>query len=157
MNKRYLKAFLLGVGVGLIITSSMNIVQMRSENNIPSEEFIRSEAKKLGMVDPVEYIDKSKVINNPTNVIEPDSKPQDEVTKAPEVGKTINVYIPQGSNSEDIADLLLEEQLISSQKSFLDKVYSKNYSGILRWGNYKFNEGISEDEIIERLVKGAEE
>lgn len=68
-------------------------------------------------------------------------------------GKII-VEIPEGSNTSDIAKILLNNNLIGNSKAF--KYYAKktNTDVQLKAGNYILSKNMSVDEIIKVLIKG---
>ncbi len=135
--------FLLGIGIGIIFATVMNIM---TQTKI-TESFIRQEAIKLGMIEPKEFFDKSsstkyiddKDISKSSNQESTDSKV---------------IRIPKGMNSKEIATMLKSHNLISSEDQFLNILYVQGLTNKIRWGDYKIDDGASEEEIIDKIVKG---
>ncbi|QEK12245.1 endolytic transglycosylase MltG [Crassaminicella thermophila] len=142
MKKDVLIGILLGIGIGFVLSSGLNIIKPKTNKLAFSKEYIKSEAKKIGMIDPAEYFDKtdnSKIDSENNNI-----KSNNEII--------INIH--RGYTSEDVAKVLKQNNLISSEKEFLKKVYMKGLENSLRWGKYKFNLEDSEEMILNRIVKG---
>jgi hypothetical protein len=133
----------LGIGIGLILSSGFHIIFHQNQNITYDEEFIKSEARKIGMIDPVEYFDKQEMNNNMNEIN----------TKEQEENKFI-IEIQKGDRSEDVARILKENDLIQSERQFLNKINERKLENKLRWGEYEFTSNDSEKEIIDRIVKG---
>ncbi len=73
----------------------------------------------------------------------------DEEVKVEEV----NVTIPKGAVSDDIAEILEKEGLIEDKTDFHNYVKEKNMETKLKYGEYKISSDASFDEIIEILSK----
>ncbi|QZY56780.1 hypothetical protein [Crassaminicella profunda] len=140
MKKNVFIGVFLGIGIGFILASGFHIISHQNEKVLYDEEFIKSEARKIGMIDPVEYFDKKDV----------HSKMNTKETKV----KNIIIEIQKGHKSEDVATILKENNLIQSEKEFLDRINEKKLENKLRWGKYEFTLNDSEKEIIDRIVKG---
>ncbi|QXM06119.1 endolytic transglycosylase MltG [Crassaminicella indica] len=139
MRRDVLVGVFLGIGIGLILSSGFNMI-LHQNKRIIDEEFIKSEAKKIGMIDPVEYFDKRDMN------IKIDTKEDKD--------KKIIIEIQKGYKSEDVARILKENNLIRSEEEFLNKINNKNLENKLRWGKYEFTSKDSEDQIIEKIIKG---
>ena len=61
MKKTLMFAITLGVGIGLVFSSGVALILQPDDTSKVSEDFIKSEAKKLGMIEPSEYIDKKQL------------------------------------------------------------------------------------------------
>jgi cell division protein YceG involved in septum cleavage len=133
----------LGIGIGLILSSGFNIIFHQNQNITYDEEFIKSEARKIGMIDPVQYFDKQDMNNN-----------MNEVSTRKKEEKNFIIEIQKGHKSEDIARLLKENNLIQSEREFLNKINERKLENKLRWGTYEFTSNDSQKEIIDKIVKG---
>lgn len=67
--------------------------------------------------------------------------------------KAVEINIPEGSSTKDIADILKENGLIKSRTVFLLKVKSSEYSKNLNYGKFILNKKMTVSEIIEFLGK----
>lgn len=66
---------------------------------------------------------------------------------------TIKVIIPRGSNSSQIAQILLANKLIVSADEFLDEVHKMRVSKRFKAGTFVIKSGLSQREIIKELTK----
>jgi cell division protein YceG involved in septum cleavage len=103
-------------------------------------DFIKSEAKKLGMIDPVEYFDKT---DKEKGNLQLDAQNEDKII----------VEIPKGVTSEDVSEILKEKNLIASKKEFLNKIHEKGLTYKIKWGTYEFSPDTSEADIIHIIAQ----
>lgn len=81
------------------------------------------------------------------------------MAKEPEEDRTIVnkfVEIPKGSNTETIGNILKEEGLISNVVYFRILAKIKGLDATFQYGEYTFNTGMSEEEIMEILATQGE-
>lgn len=151
MNNKSIRLLLIGVGIGLILSSSLNLIFQSNHQKKRTPEDIRSEARRLGMIDPKEYFDKSVPDQDKTaNQAEPKKD-----HKQPELSEEeIIITIKKGSTSEDVARLLKEHNLISSQNTFVSRIYARNASYKLQAGTYRFHKTMTMDEMIDTMLVG---
>ncbi len=64
----------------------------------------------------------------------------------------ITIVIPSGVSSEQIANILYENQLIDDKSAFIQTIIDKNLSNKLRAGTYNFNTSMNMDEVITKLT-----
>ena len=151
MNNKSIRLLLIGIGIGLILSSSLNLIFQSNHQKKLTPEDIRSEARRLGMIDPKEYFDKSVPEQNKT-VNQPELKKDD---KQPELREEeIIITIKKGSTSEDVARLLKEYNLIASENTFLSRIYARNASYKLQAGTYSFYKTMTIDEMIDAMLIG---
>ncbi|SHI79437.1 YceG-like family protein [Geosporobacter subterraneus DSM 17957] len=149
MNNKSIRLLLIGIGIGLILSSSLNLIFQSNHQKKLTPEDIRSEARRLGMIDPKEYFDKSLPEQNKT-VNQPELKKDD---KQPELREEeIIITIKKGSTSEDVARLLKEHNLIASENTFLSRIYARNASYKLQAGTYSFYKTMTIDEMIDAML-----
>ena len=72
-------------------------------------------------------------------------------------GESVTVEIPEGTSTRELVSLLKEKGLIRYEAVFYLKLYQTGNQGKLRYGSYDLNTGMSLDDLIETLVKGARE
>ena len=71
--------------------------------------------------------------------------------------RDVEIEIPKGSSTEDIANILYEEGLIGDTLSFRIRVItSAEYKGKLRYGKFYLQTGMSQEEIIKTLATQGE-
>ena len=80
-----------------------------------------------------------------------------EYTRDTREGETVTVEIPEGTGTRQVASLLKEKGLIRNELAFYLKLYQTGNQGKLRYGSYDLNTGMSLDDLIGVLVKGARE
>lgn len=69
---------------------------------------------------------------------------------------TVSVKIPEGASSRKIAEILKDNDVISSEFIFLARLSLSKYNGKLQFGTFKFDKNDSMGEIIKTLAtKGA--
>ena len=69
-------------------------------------------------------------------------------------GQTVTVSIAEGSNTRDIAAVLKDNGVISSELLFLIAVRNSEYYGKLRFGEFELQGGMDTSEVIEALATG---
>src|SRR6056297_2768006 len=67
------------------------------------------------------------------------------------------LYIPSGSQVEDVYQRIREKSLIEDQESFKWLAEKKNYPSHLHPGKYKIREGMSNNALINLLRAGRQE
>ena len=72
-------------------------------------------------------------------------------------GEPVTLEIPEGSSTRQVVSLLKKKGLIRNELAFYLKLYQSGNQRKLRYGTYDLNNGMSLDDLIEALVKGARE
>ena len=116
---------------------------------------------KMGcLFDARNILSSEKVISssneNPLSENKVDDKSDDNKKvddKEEEKVKEIDITIPKGAVSDDVAEILEEEGLIEDKADFHNYVKEKNMETKLKYGEYKISSDASFDEIIEILSK----
>lgn len=142
-----LKNILFGVGIGMVLTSVLNI-SFGDKELTPQD--IKNEAQKhnLIVISPNELIDKKSDSKSEDNTLVP--KDNSEVENRTDIFVEIN--IEKGSNSEKIAELLKDNSLINDESSFINELYKQNKSNIIQYGKFKIKKGIEIDELIKIIT-----
>lgn len=68
--------------------------------------------------------------------------------------KEIQISIPKGTSSSNIANILKENNLIKNELIFRIFAKRENMDGKFKAGNYVLNNGMTQKEIMEKLVSG---
>lgn len=166
MGNYSLKNITLGIGIGLVLSSMVNISMGSKE---PSIEEIKTEAAKHNLI----VLTKEDILNtqtpadtpSPAPTAVPAPTPKAAATAKPEVvspspapkakaaaGK-VAVSIESGMVSENVADLLKEKGLIKDTKAFLKRLGELGRDNKLQIGDYEISKGLSYDDIIDVLTK----
>jgi len=113
MGNYSLKNIMLGIGIGLVFSSMININMGNSE--LTAEE-IKKEALKHNLI----VLTKEEILSNQTpEAVEPSqTTPVPAATPSVNEGK-ITVNVESGMSSESIANLLKESGIINDTKAFL--------------------------------------
>jgi cell division protein YceG involved in septum cleavage len=133
MGNYNLKNIMLGLGIGLVLSSMINISAGSKELTL---EEIKKEAQKHGLV----VFSKEEII---------DSQNKDNTSLI----EKITVEIKSGMNSESIAALLQQKGIIDDSGAFIDKLKKADKETKLKEGTYEIPKGAGYDEIISILTK----
>jgi cell division protein YceG involved in septum cleavage len=132
MTKYSIKNICLGIGVGLVFSSILNI--STAPKGITIDE-IRREATKYNLIvmDAKDLIQKQPVENTPAE--------QSNV-----------IVINSGVSAEGIAELLLSNNLIENKQLFLNRLNELKKESKVQIGTFKIPAGATVDEIIEVIT-----
>ncbi|MGI6586829.1 MAG: endolytic transglycosylase MltG [Gracilibacteraceae bacterium] len=133
MGNYNLKNIMLGVGIGIVFSSMLNISMGNREMTM---EEIRNEAMKHGLF----VFSKEEIIS---------SRNQENDVSV----EKIRLEIKKGMSSENIADLLVQKGIIDESGAFLDRLKETNAETKLKEGIYEIPKGSGYDEIINMLTK----
>lgn len=136
MNKFHIKNILLGMGIGVVLTSLTGIIYSAGMEPEMSREEIVARARQYGMVSSSEMIKKDE--------------PED--TKPVEIEKNkVSITVDQGDSSEIVAKELFEKGLIDNVDSFLNELDSMNLQSSIQVGEYTIEEG-TDNSTIARII-----
>lgn len=83
------------------------------------------------------------------------SRSQDNAqTASITVGEHIKVTIPSGANAARIAQLLVQERVISDGKAFLSAIKKQDVASKIKSGTYELVAGSDYQQLIDRLIQG---
>lgn len=83
------------------------------------------------------------------------SRSQDNVqTASITAGEHIKVTIPSGANAARIAQLLVQERVISDGKAFLSAIQKQDVASKIKSGTYELVAGSDYQQLIDRLIQG---
>lgn len=166
MGNYSLKNITLGIGIGLVISSMVNISMVKKELTVDE---IKNEAVKRNLI----VLTKEDILNNQTPTVTPTIAPTPKTEPAPVQGTAakpekaasnptptgtatagkVAVNIKRGMSSESIADLLKESGLIKDTKAFLKRLGEVNKEDKLKVGSFEIPKGSGYDDIIKILTK----
>ncbi len=145
MDKKIKIAYLLlGIGIGLIVASTLYSFYPKVEYMDLSDDIIIEKARELGMVWLKENIDIESINNRVT----------DE-----EIGETVKeisekeIVVESGSSLTIVVKKLYDANLIDDIDEFILFVKDKKLDKKIRTGRYKIKLDSSHDEIIEILTR----
>lgn len=145
MGNYNLKNIMLGIGIGLVVSSMINI-------SIGSKELTVEEIKKEAVKHNLIVLSKEEIINNQTSAEDPSLSPDTEIEQ-PVLEEKIEVNIIADMSSESIADLLKEKGLISDTKAFLTRLKELDKEKVLKVGSFEIPKNSDFDEIISILTR----
>lgn len=173
MGNYNLKNIALGIGIGLVISSVINISFGNREMTV---EEIKKEAAKHNLI----ILTKEEILNNqapsaalpttptptlsaaptavptptPTLSAEPTPTPTPTPTQAPTTASgKVTVNVRSGMSSESIADLLKDAGLVKDTKAFLKRLGETGKDDKLKVGNFEIPKGSGYDDIIRILTR----
>jgi hypothetical protein len=149
---KVMRSYWLGLGSGLILSAMLMLVVslQQVQTVIPHEP---SSVKQEATPPPTEQ-----------------TKQPDSQTAAQSTGKTqlvqdspINTLsstqiewpfvIPDGSSTEQIAELLVAQGFLKDKEKFLESAHQKGVESKFRAGTFTLSLGLTTDELIQRLLK----
>lgn len=134
------KNVMLGFGLGLVLTSLINI-NIQSKN--VTIDFIKSEALKKGLIiiDPKDVINKN---NDLSNIDSDNHHNKDTVV--------VEVKIEKDFDSYKTADALLNYGLIEDKKVFIDRLNNCKKTDLINHGIFFIEKGSTIEEIIDIIT-----
>lgn len=161
MGNYSLKNIFLGVGIGLIAASMLNISMGSRELTV---EEIKQEAQKHNLI----VLTKEEFMDDKSSAPEPTMAPTatpvptkaaapvitPSPTAAPKVqeGK-VTVNVKSGMSSDDVTDMLEASGLLKDKKAFKKRLGELNMDSKLKVGTFEITKGLSNDEIIKILTR----
>ncbi|MDF2841534.1 MAG: hypothetical protein K0Q99_2306 [Clostridia bacterium] len=152
MTKYSIKNICLGIGIGLILGSIANI-SAAPKSLTPDE--IRKEAAKHNLI----VMDAKDLINKQPSEEKQNqgqNNQSEQQTPAPleiqQKESIVTITIQSGSNSEDIGELLLTNNLIENKQSFLSRLKELKKESKMQVGTFHIPFGASIDTIIEIIT-----
>jgi hypothetical protein len=167
MGNYKLKNIMLGIGIGLVFSSMINISIGGRELTV---EEIKNEAAKHNLI----VLSNEDIINNqtpktdstiaaaPTPTPTPTPAPTPTVkpvqitpspSQTPPSAATITVSVKSGMSSETIANLLQEKGLIKDTKAFLKSLADAGKDDKLKIGSFDIPKGSGYADIIKILTQ----
>ena len=144
LDKFRVPYLILGLGIGIILTSTIYTLNPNVKYKEYTEEEIITAATDLGMVFVKDSIDTSR-----------DKKSKREEQKDKKGKEEIILVVEAGDNSEKVFDKLLELGVITDKKDFSKYAKEKNIEKRIRIGTYKLALNMDYDTIISILTKSS--
>lgn len=150
MKKFHIRSMMLGIGIGVILTSVISIIYLAGSDptqNLSREEVIDL-AKKYGIVE-----DTPTPTPTPTSV-EPTPSTADKETQAtPEATPTpepqeVTFTVKKGDISETVAARLEEAGLVESKEEFEKVISEMKLASKIQFGDYKIKKGTDMRTIV---------
>jgi len=174
-RRRKITYFILGLGIGIVISSTFYSFFPVTKFVELSDDIIIERARDLGMVKVKEHIldgedplgldktkaeagdvEESQAFEEGGDLLE-DSRLENDLDGDNEddrsiAGEYIDFYVNKGENSYSIAKNLYNLDLISSEEEFIALAEEKNVNKALFAGSYKIKRGLDDISILEILA-----
>lgn len=151
MRSFHIKSIILGIGIGIILTSITSIIYLAGtypEKELSDQEIIKK-AEQLGMVQAVNAEDSpadSEDIKQVNKTIEAVSMEQDASLDE------VTVIINKGNTSETVAERLFNAKLIDDKNEFVKKLDEMKLASKIKIGEYVIKKGASVETIIKMIT-----
>lgn len=181
MNKNKIYYLLLGIGLGIIITSSMNIAFNKTEKIDYTEEEIKEKAKNLGMISIKDNIEKNeenkKEVEKAEEVIakeklekvddqreksesedlgkekiEAEQKTLEDVKEIEEETDNAIITITSEDGASSIIEKLKSNDVIDNQEEFKNLVVKYNLQKKFKTGEYEIEKNLSYEEVLKIII-----
>ncbi|HHY77102.1 MAG TPA: endolytic transglycosylase MltG [Clostridiales bacterium] len=141
-----IKSIMLGIGLGLVIASILNINIYGNFGNSISDDVLKTEATKRGFIiyNPEDIINKKTIDSN-----NGDNKSK---TNNYENNDEIKIQIMKGYDALETAKVLFNNGLIKDIPEFVHRLEEKNKDKKIQYGTYIIKNGTSYDDIIEIIT-----
>lgn len=161
MGNYSLKNIFLGIGIGLIAASMLNISMGSRELTV---EEIKQEAQKHNLI----VLTKEEIMDDkpsapepttaPTVTPEPTKAAAPVITPSPTAAPTVQegkvtITVKGGMSSDDVTDMLEASGLLKDRKAFKKRLGELNMDSKLKIGTFEISKGLSNDEIIRILTR----
>ncbi|MCR6546267.1 endolytic transglycosylase MltG [Dehalobacterium formicoaceticum] len=133
------RKYFLGLGSGLIISSLIIFIMLGSGTWLSADEMEKFKA---------EYVSLQQENNSANNSQQKSSNEID-----PSLTQKIQFTVPSGAGAGKIADLLVQQGIITDKKAFLDAVDQLDMADKFQTGTFTLSKDQSELEIINILIK----
>ncbi len=147
MKKSNFIFIVLGIGIGIILTSIIFYFNPLIKYKEYTDEQIIKKAEELGMVFIKDNIDSEH------EEIKPKEKDFDKKAKSKKKNSVIKVEISAGDSSIDVAEKLLDLGIIEDKVEFVQFLMDKNMDKKLRPGTYELKPNLSYSTILKILSK----
>ena len=149
MKSYDIKGIILGIGIGLVLSSIINI---NINSRALTDDFIKAEASKRGfmIVNPKDLIDKGQISEK--NSTYEGEKMNDQSDETEEI-EEVEIKIFKGYDSYKTADVLAEHGLIDDKSGFMDRLYKRGKDDKIQYGSFILQKGMSYDDIIDVITK----
>lgn len=156
LEKHKILYLILGIGMGIILTSTLYMIYPKIEYIHLSDDMIIERARDLGMVSLKENIKIEKKTDDnleKNDEVDISDEPEIEVQPEPEIEKEIR--IEYGWSLTRVGLELYEKEVITNKEEFINYVKGKRLSTSIRVGTHTFKNNPSYDEIIEIITIGS--
>ncbi|MCX7842623.1 MAG: endolytic transglycosylase MltG [Clostridia bacterium] len=170
MKNFHITSIILGIGIGIVLTSIVSMIYLAGEKPKMSREEIINEAKKIGMLEGTELIGSKEatqiqMAQKPESTVKlkevqqkesmPEQTKQEGTTAtSSSVPKEqeIKIKVNPGDTSEIVSDRLLKAGLISDKAAFLKDLTAMGLTTEINIGEFNIKYGLDNRSIIKILT-----
>jgi hypothetical protein len=182
-NKIHIYYVLLGIGIGLVLASVINIISPNVKIKEYTDEEIIQRARELGMHDLEEIIERNSGIDgdnkdkeldqasnqvdtnigssdvpdeNTDNADNSNSKIKEEIKKTVDKSdseKYVEFEVKEGDSSQKVINNLYEANIIDDKEVFNKDIIRRKSRRKIHFGKFKIPLGVDNDTIIDILTK----
>ncbi|QNU68414.1 ABC transporter substrate-binding protein [Ruminiclostridium herbifermentans] len=190
MRRLHEKSIVLGIGIGMIITSIAGMIYSAGTQKELTREEIISKAKAYGLIEPTTFInnntsdntkaaldkntsnntetanetssntsttsekaDETTTPNNAADKTGTNNQQEPEKSENLEAERNISIAVQRGFGSKQVAKLLLEKGVITSEAEFDAALASYKATQKIRTGTYLFKKNEDLDYIVKTICK----
>ncbi|WP_026894037.1 hypothetical protein [Clostridiisalibacter paucivorans] len=143
-NKNRLIYMLLGMGIGIVLTSIVAILNPVIKYRDYSQQDLEMLAREYMIEEMRENRDEERV-SVKTKVDRQDSNTNEEITE-------IEFEIDKGENSKEVIEKLYEKGIIENVDDFTDRVVERNLQKRFQYGIYEVTIPIDYDSLLDRIT-----
>lgn len=162
MRKVHEKSIVLGIGIGMIITSIAGMIYAGGSRQELSEKEIKRLAREYGMIEQVQLINDNNTAENTSvrntaadtqKTAQPTGKLEENQASSAQEERNINIEVKPGDDSAFTARELLEKEVITSEKAFIDLLNSYGATAKIYAGMYIFKKNDDLDYIVKTICR----
>lgn len=154
INKKNMYFLLLGIGIGMLVTSLLNMIYPEVKHTQYTDEQIKQRATELGMVSLKDVINENeKEKEMAAKEKNDDNAAATNENKQKQESETVSFIIRKGDTSEEIVEGLYEQKIITDKEKLMDVIIQKNAQRRFDYGKYDIQKGIDYEALVEILTK----
>lgn len=142
------RSYWFGLGSGLILSAILTIL-FSPQQIITDVQSVVNSQTSIPMMEHTTPTDASSPVESPG------FNPEQNMEAEESIPARINrdFVVPKGTNAEQIADLLFAQDFIKDKAAFLEKTHQMRAETRFRAGTFSLSWGLTEEELIYRLLK----
>lgn len=151
MSKFSIRSILLGIGIGMILTSTLSLIYLAGRD--PGKTMTQEEFAKLA--GQYGYVKQTEILNgDPKGSGDKGSSGVVKVdANGGETTEKVAFLVEEGDTSEKVAAKLKRLGLIDSEKAFVDMLAEMDLSTRIKVGSFKIDSGSSMKDLIRQITQ----
>ena len=142
------RSYWIGLGSGLILSAMLTLIFSSQQG----KSIVQSDVNPKATIPSTEQTKQSH--SSPLFQSSESTPKQDSPSKA-QISTQVdrNFVVPKGASAEQIADLLYAQDFIKDKGAFIEQTHQMGAERQFRAGAYSLALGLTEEELIRRLLK----